>query len=105
LLEQLPPEQVRAVVAHELAHIRNRDVLVSSIAAMIAGAVSAIANVLQFSFFFGGHDDDDAGPLGWLGTIATLMLAPLAATARPRSSRPIRRSASGSAGCAATTRR
>ena len=80
LLEQLPPEQVRAVVAHELAHIRNRDVLVSSIAAMIAGAVSAIANVLQFSLFFGGHDDDDAGPLGWLGTIATLMLAPLAAT-------------------------
>jgi heat shock protein HtpX len=79
LLTQLPGEQVRAVLAHELAHIRNRDVLVSTIAAMIAGAVSAIANVLQFSYLFGGHDDEDTGPLGWLGTIATIVLAPLAA--------------------------
>jgi heat shock protein HtpX len=49
LLEHMPPEQVRAVVAHELAHIRNRDVLVSSVAAMIAGAISAIANLLQLA--------------------------------------------------------
>jgi heat shock protein HtpX len=74
----LPPEQIEAVIAHELAHIRNRDVLVSSIAAMIAGAISAIANVLQFSFFFGG-DDEDHGALGWLGTLAMLVLAPIAA--------------------------
>jgi heat shock protein HtpX len=78
LLQFMPPEHVRAVIAHELAHIRNRDVLVSSIAAMIAGAISAIANVLQFSFLFGG-DDEDSGPLGWLGTIALLVLAPIAA--------------------------
>jgi heat shock protein HtpX len=65
-------------VAHELAHIRNRDILVSSIAAMIAGAISAIANVLQFSFLFGG-DDEDAGPLGWVGVLATVILAPVAA--------------------------
>jgi heat shock protein HtpX len=78
LLAQMPLEQVEAVVAHELAHIRNRDVLVSSIAAMIAGAISAIANVLQFSFLFGGGDEDD-GPLGWLGTLAMLILAPIAA--------------------------
>jgi len=75
----MPPEQVRAVVAHELAHIRNRDVLVSSIAAMIAGAIAAIANVLQFSFLFGGGDEDD-GPLGWVATLAMLIIAPLAAT-------------------------
>jgi heat shock protein HtpX len=79
LLTHLPAEQVRAVLAHELAHIRNRDVLVSTIAAMIAGAVSAIANVLQFSLLFGGRDDEDAGPLSWLGAIATIVLAPIAA--------------------------
>jgi heat shock protein HtpX len=77
LLERMTPEEVRAVVAHELAHIRNRDVLVSSVAATIAGAISAIANVLQFSFLFG--DDEDHGPLGWIGLIATLLLAPIAA--------------------------
>src|SRR4051794_1027444 len=79
LLAQMPPHQVEGVVAHELAHIRNRDVLVGSIAAMIAGAISAIANVLQFSFLFGGGDGDDDGPFGWLGTLAMLILAPIAA--------------------------
>jgi heat shock protein HtpX len=78
LLDRMSPEEVRAVVAHELGHIRNRDILVSSVAAMIAGAIAAIANVLQFSFLFGG--DDDEGPLGWIGVIATLLLAPIAAT-------------------------
>lgn len=77
LLARMTPEQARAVIAHELAHIRNRDVLVSSVAAMIAGAISAVASFLQFSFLFGG--DDDQGPLGWIGTIATIVLAPLAA--------------------------
>jgi heat shock protein HtpX len=79
LLERMPPEQVRAVLAHELAHVRNRDVLVSSVAAMIAGAISAIANLLQLSFLFGGADDEDAGPLGLIGVLATLVLAPIAA--------------------------
>jgi len=79
LLEHMPAESVRAVIAHELAHIRNRDVLVSSVAAMIAGAVAAIANVLQLSFLFGGQDEDDGGPLGWVGTIALIVIAPLAA--------------------------
>jgi heat shock protein HtpX len=78
LLQQLPPDQVRGVLAHEFAHIKNRDILVSSIAAMVAGAISAIANVLQFSLLFGG-DDEDSGPLGLIGTLATIILAPLAA--------------------------
>jgi heat shock protein HtpX len=78
LLQRMPPEQTRAVLAHELAHIRNRDVLVSSMAAMIAGAISAIANLLQLSFLFGG-DEEDHGPFGWLGALATLLLAPIAA--------------------------
>ncbi len=79
LLQQLPPEQVESVLAHEFGHIRNRDILVSSIAAMVAGAIAAIANLLQFSLLFGG-DDEDAGPLGWIGLLGTIVFAPLAAS-------------------------
>ena len=78
LLQQLPPDQLKGVLAHEFAHINNRDLLVSSIAAMVTGSISAIANVLQFSLLFGG-DDEDSGPLGLIGTLATIILAPLAA--------------------------
>ena len=62
LLQHMPYDQVRAVMAHEFAHIKNRDILVSSIAAMIAGAVSAIGNIFFFTAMFGGDDDDS--PLG-----------------------------------------
>jgi heat shock protein HtpX len=79
LLQYLPPDQVKGVLAHEFAHIKNRDILVSSIAAIVAGAISAIANILQFSLLFGGGDDEDSGPLGLIGTLATIILAPLAA--------------------------
>ena len=58
----LPREQVRGVLAHELAHVKNRDVLVTTVAAMIGAAISAVANFLQFSWLFGGDDDDN--PLG-----------------------------------------
>jgi heat shock protein HtpX len=78
LLTSLPLEQIKGVLAHEIAHIKNRDILVSSIAAMIAGVVSAIANVLQLSFLFGGEDEDN--PLGLLGSLAAMILAPLGAT-------------------------
>jgi heat shock protein HtpX len=64
---------------HEFAHIKNRDILVSSIAAMVAGASAAIANIFQFSLLFGG-DDEDTGPLGWIGLLATIIVAPLAAS-------------------------
>ena len=66
LLALMPRDQVRGVLAHELAHIRNRDVLVTTIAAMIGAAISAIANFLQFQWLFGG--DDDESPLGLVGT-------------------------------------
>ena len=68
LLQHLPPDQLKGVLAHEFAHIKNRDILVSSIAAMVAGSISAIANILQFSLLFGG-DDEDSGPLGLIGTL------------------------------------
>ena len=79
LLQQLPAEQVESVLAHEFGHIKNRDILVSSIAAMVAGAIAAIANLLQFSLLFGG-EEEDTGPLGWIGLIGTIIIAPLAAT-------------------------
>src|SRR6058998_2869811 len=79
LLQNLPADQVKGVLAHEFAHIKNRDILVSSIAAMVAGSISAIANILQFSLLFGGGDDEDSGPLGLIGVLATVLLAPIAA--------------------------
>ena len=77
LVTLMPRDQVRAVLAHELAHIRNRDVLVTTIAAMIGAAISAVANFLQFQWLFGG--DDDESPLGLIGTIVAILVAPLAA--------------------------
>ena len=72
----LTQRELEGVLAHEMAHIKNRDILIASIAAMVAGAISAIANFLQFSLFFGGDDDN---PLGLIGTLATIILAPIAA--------------------------
>ena len=78
LLHHLPPDQVKGVLAHEFGHIKNRDILVMSIAAMVSGAIAAIANVMQFSLIFGGDDDDS--PLGLVGTLAAIIIAPIAAT-------------------------
>jgi len=78
LLQYLPRDQVRGVLAHEFAHIKNRDILVSSIAAMIAGAISAIGNIFFFAAIFGGNDNDN--PLGAIGALATIIIAPLAAS-------------------------
>jgi heat shock protein HtpX len=80
LLHDLPSVQVNGVLAHEFAHIKNRDILVSSIAATAAGAIAAIAEVFQWSLFFGGSEDEDAGPLGWIGLLATIIIAPIAAS-------------------------
>lgn len=73
LLQRLSHEEVAAVVAHELAHIKNRDTLIMTITATIAGAVSMLAN---FSLFFGSSRNS---PLGIIGVLAVSILAPLAA--------------------------
>jgi heat shock protein HtpX len=78
LLRYLPREQVKGVLAHEMGHVANRDILVMTIAAMIGAAISAIANILQFSMFFGG-DDEDNNPLGIVGVLVAIIVAPLAA--------------------------
>ena len=74
LLNMLDRREVRGVMAHELAHVRNRDTLTMTVTATIAGAVSSLAN---FGLFFGGSDRDRPG--GMLGTIAIAILAPMAA--------------------------
>ncbi|RME97692.1 MAG: zinc metalloprotease HtpX, partial [Alphaproteobacteria bacterium] len=75
LLEQLSMEEVAGVIAHELAHIKNRDTLTMTITATIAGAISMLAN---FGLFFGGSRDNN-NPLGFVGTLLVIFLAPLAA--------------------------
>jgi heat shock protein HtpX len=75
LLQKLSTEELAAVIAHELTHIKNRDTLIMTITATIAGAISMLAN---FGFYFGG-DREDNGHIGLIGTILLVILAPLAA--------------------------
>lgn len=82
ILELLDWDELEGVLAHELAHIKNRDILVSTIAAVLAGAIAYLANMAQWAMFFGGfHGDDDRdNPLGLVGLIIMIIVAPLAAT-------------------------
>ena len=77
LMTMMPPDQIKGVLAHEFGHVRNRDILVSSIAAMIAGAISAIGNVLFWTSMFGGNDEDS--PLGGIAALLIMLIAPIAA--------------------------
>jgi heat shock protein HtpX len=76
ILRILDWNELRGVLAHELSHVGNRDILIGSVAAAIATGITLIANFLQFSAFFGGRDDDDANPIALL---ALAILAPVAA--------------------------
>jgi len=77
LLQLMPRDQVRGVLAHEFAHVKNRDILVSSIAAMIAGAISAVGNIF---FFIGIFGDEEDNPLGAIGSLLLILVAPIAAS-------------------------
>ena len=76
LLQRMSREELAGVLAHELAHIRNHDTLIMTITATIAGAISMLA---QFGMFFGGNRDNNNGGTGLLGTLAMVILAPIAA--------------------------
>ncbi len=76
LLKHLSRDEVAGVIAHELAHIKNHDTLIMTITATIAGAISMLA---QFGMFFGGNRDNNNGGLGIIGTLAMVILAPIAA--------------------------
>lgn len=75
LLRLLNRDEIAGVIAHELAHVKNRDSLIMTITAVLAGAIGMLAN---FAFFFGGSRDRGA-PLGGIGALVVMLLAPLAA--------------------------
>ncbi len=80
LLQILDQEEVYGVLAHEFAHVRNRDILISSVVAVMAGAITFIASMAQWGLMFGGSRDDRNGsPLGLVGVLLFAVLGPLAA--------------------------
>jgi heat shock protein HtpX len=76
LIQSCDPEELAGVIAHELGHIKHRDTLIMTITATLAGAIGFLS---QFAFFFGGTQDSRNNPLGLIGTILVMILAPLAA--------------------------
>ena len=72
----LSRDELKGVMAHELAHVQNRDILIGSIAATFAGAISFLAHMAQWSMIFGGRDDEDSNPIAMF---AMMLLAPIAA--------------------------
>src|SRR5207237_9306747 len=80
ILGILSRDELAGVLAHELGHVRNHDILISSIAATIAGAITMLANVAQWTLIFGGfggRDDEDSNPFA---ALLMIIFAPLAAT-------------------------
>ncbi|MBN2439670.1 MAG: zinc metalloprotease HtpX [Deltaproteobacteria bacterium] len=82
ILRILGRDELEGVIAHELTHIRNRDILIGSIAATLAGAIVMLAHMAQWAAMFGGgrSDDDEGGGGNIIGLVVMAILAPLAAT-------------------------
>jgi heat shock protein HtpX len=81
ILKLLSREELTGVMAHELAHVKHRDILIGSIAAVVAGAISMLANMTQWAMIFGGgrsNDREDEGG-SMMGSIAMMIIAPIAA--------------------------
>jgi len=76
IMSILSRDELKGVMAHELAHVQNRDILIGSIAATIAGAISYMAHMAQWAMIFGGRDDEDSNPVAMIGM---MILAPIAA--------------------------
>ena len=81
ILDVMDRDQLQGVIAHELAHVANRDTLVSAVAATTAGAIAIVSDILARMMFFGGRRDRDsqANPIALLISLVVLILAPLAA--------------------------
>ncbi len=83
IMRLLDRDELAGVIAHELGHIKNRDTLISAIAATVAGAVTMIANMAQWALIFGGFsgsDEEEGGLGGLVGGLFMIILAPIAAT-------------------------
>ena len=78
ILKVLNEEELKGVIAHEFAHIKNRDILISTIAGTIAGVISYIANMFMWSAMFGGRDDDDRGNV--ISLLALAIITPIIAS-------------------------
>lgn len=78
IMKALDANEISGVLGHELAHVKHRDILIGTIAASMAGVISMVANIVQWGAIFGTRSDDDNG--GFIGTLATIIIAPLAAT-------------------------
>ena len=79
IMRILNEDELEGVLAHELSHVKNRDVLISTIAATLAGAITYLAHMLQWSAFMGGRTDDDEGGGNPIAAIALAIVAPIAA--------------------------
>jgi heat shock protein HtpX len=79
ILGLLNDEELEGVLAHELGHVRNRDILISSIAATVAGAITYLAEIARWGMIFGGYERDRDNRGGGLGALLMLILAPIAA--------------------------
>lgn len=79
LIRLMDREEIKGVLAHELAHVKNRDMLIGTIAATMAGAIMILASMARWSALLGGGSDDEEGGLGIIGLLAMSILAPLAA--------------------------
>jgi heat shock protein HtpX len=78
-LRLLNEEEITGVLAHEISHVKNRDILISSVAATMAGIIMWVANMARFAAFFGGGRDRDDEGGGALGGLVTIIVAPIAA--------------------------
>ena len=78
IMQALDYNELSGVLGHELAHVKHRDILISTIAAAMAGVISMIGSIVQWGAIFGTRDDDDNG--GLVGTLAAIIIAPLAAS-------------------------
>ncbi|MBI2354317.1 MAG: zinc metalloprotease HtpX [Deltaproteobacteria bacterium] len=78
IMRILGDDELAGVMAHELGHVKNRDILISTLAATFAGAITYLAHMAQWAAMFGGRSDDDEGG-GIFGTILMAILAPIAA--------------------------
>jgi heat shock protein HtpX len=80
LLQILDQEELYGVLAHEFAHVKNRDILISTVVAVLAGAITLLAQIGQFGLFWGGgRDEQDQNPLGLIGVLLFVILGPVAA--------------------------
>ncbi|MFV0423361.1 zinc metalloprotease HtpX [Oleidesulfovibrio sp.] len=80
ILQLLTPEELKGVIAHEVGHIANRDILVQSIAGVLGSVIVMLGNILQFSAFFGGGSNDEEGGSNPIAMLAMAFLAPIAAS-------------------------